>query len=514
VIPSRRNYNINKESPGACHPGKTKKRTQKMKNRQIIKRGVIAASILTIGLAAMRPTPAQAEQYLIVAKGSSFTDAFDRAVKNAGGKVNRKLAAIGVAVARSDDPGFLAKAAAIPEVQSVVPDLALPIQRDAVADTGAPSSGSPWGSPPPDLTSFQWAQKAIHADDARGLGVTGRGVRIVVMDGSIMTQHPGLVNNLNVALSKSFVPDEGVEFDPTTALTHFSHATHVAGIIAANLVNGGGTIGVAPQAELVLAKVGHDADETIQPSAAIAALMYAADIHADVVNMSWGVYVWKTQASWLPSYPPEWQSAAIRTACSRAADYAYEHGVTLVAAAGNQALDFDHYRSLIFISRDLPHVISVSATGPVGWARNPATDLDLPALYTDYGQSAIDLAAPGGNPAADSDLATVGGITLPCFVFDMVLSTSSRFAAQFGDQPEDPYEPNGTWTWACGTSMAAPHLVGVAALVIEANGGPGAMTPDQVRTILQRSADDLGKPGNDDFYGLGRVNALRAVLQQ
>ena len=483
-----------------------------MKSRQIIKRGLMAALILTSGLLAMRPTPAQAEQYLIVAKGNNFTDAFDTAVGAAGGKVDRKLAAIGVAVARSDDPGFLAKAAAIPEVQSVVPDLALPIQRGMVAGTGVSSSGSPWGSSPPDLTSFQWAQKAIHADDVRALGFTGKGVRVVVMDGSIMTKHPGLVNNLNVALSKSFVPDEGVEFDPTTALTHFSHATHVAGIIAANLVNGGGTIGVAPQAELVLAKVGHDADETVQPSAAIAALMYAADIHADIVNMSWKVDVWKRQASWIQTYPPEWHSAAVRTACARAANYAHEHGVTLVVAAGNDDLDFDHFRSLISIPRDLPHVISVSATGPVGWALDPATDLDLPAQYTDYGQSVIDLAAPGGggDPAADSDLATVGGITLPGFVFDMVLSTSSRFAGM----PEDPYEPNGTWTWACGTSMAAPHLVGVAALVIEANGGPGAITPDRVRTILQQSADDLGKPGNDDFYGLGRVNALRAVLQQ
>ncbi len=116
------------------------------------------------------------------------------------------------------------------------------------------------------------------------------------------------------------------------------------------------------------------------------------------------------------------------------------------------------------------------------------------------------------NADDDSDLATVGGITLPACVFDMVLSTSSRFGDASQNLPEVPYEPNGTWAWLCGTSMAAPHLVGVAALVIEANGGPGAITPDRVRTLLQQSADDLGKPGNDDFYGLGRVNALRAVL--
>ena len=68
-----------------------------------------------------------------------------------------------------------------------------------------------------------------------------------------------------------------------------------------------------------------------------------------------------------------------------------------------------------------------------------------------------------------------------------------------------------SWVWASGTSFAGPHVAGVAALVIGAHGG--SLDPDQVRTILEQSADDLGKPGNDDFYGAGRVNALRAVLQ-
>jgi subtilisin family serine protease len=57
--------------------------------------------------------------------------------------------------------------------------------------------------------------------------------------------------------------------------------------------------------------------------------------------------------------------------------------------------------------------------------------------------------------------------------------------------------------------MAAPHVAGVAALIIQKNGG--SMKPAQVEAALRRSADDLGKPGNDDFYGAGFVNALRAV---
>jgi len=89
-------------------------------------------------------------------------------------------------------------------------------------------------------------------------------------------------------------------------------------------------------------------------------------------------------------------------------------------------------------------------------------------------------------------------------VFDMVLSTSTNWG------PDGPYEP--TWNFASGTSGSAPCVAGIAALVIQAHGG--SLDPNEVRTILEVSADVLGMPGNDVFYGAGRVNALRAVLQQ
>lgn len=82
----------------------------------------------------------------------------------------------------------------------------------------------------------------------------------------------------------------------------------------------------------------------------------------------------------------------------------------------------------------------------------------------------------------------MAGLVRPCWVFDLVFSTVSE-----------------SWSWTAGTSMAAPHAAGVAALIIGANGGD--MHPAQVKVALAQGAEDLGKPGNDDVYGGGRVNA-------
>ena len=122
--------------------------------------------------------------------------------------------------------------------------------------------------------------------------------------------------------------------------------------------------------------------------------------------------------------------------------------------------------------------MAVSATGPLS-----QKDFDTPAFYTNYGTSVIDVAAPGGN----IDLSFP-----PNWWIDMVLST----------------HPMG-WIFACGTSASAPHVSGVAALIIGQHGGE--MPPAQVKAIIEQSADDLGKPGMDDYYGRGRINACNAV---
>lgn len=65
--------------------------------------------------------------------------------------------------------------------------------------------------------------------------------------------------------------------------------------------------------------------------------------------------------------------------------------------------------------------------------------------------------------------------------------------------------------WSAGTSIASPHAAGVAALIIGKNGGK--MPPAQVLAKMRATADDLGKPGRDPFYGHGRLNAYCAVTE-
>jgi lantibiotic leader peptide-processing serine protease len=219
--------------------------------------------------------------------------------------------------------------------------------------------------------------------------------------------------------------------------------------------------------------------------------VYAADVDADVINMSLGAYLYKSGVKGV--YTAK-EAAELKNAIGLATTYAYQKGTTVIASAGNSAIDFDHSADLIHIPSDAPNVISISATAPIGWATDPLNIfLDNLASYSNYGQSVIDFGAPGGDfiyPGNES--CVVAGLLRPCWVFDLVFSTG-----------------NNSWYWSAGTSMAAPHASGVAAIIIGANGGE--MHPAQVEAAMKRSADDLGKPGNDDAYGAGRVNAGNAV---
>lgn len=459
----------------------------------------ILAVLLVIMLAAAAAAPAAAQgasrSYLLVAQ-NKLPNNLESQVAALGGTVERTIPQIGVAVVSSANPDFQAQAAGIRGVQSALPNVSLqwigPGQREA-----APEFGNPPNSGDDDERfDLQWGHDAVDAIEAWEAGFFGAGVRVAVLDDGIDSDHPDLAPNFNAGLSTSFVPGQTYEYAVPGDV--FSHGTHVSGTIAA-ADNGLGTIGVAPQAELVMVKVLDSFTGSGTFEGVAAGIVYAADIDADIINMSLGAVVarsgyWDDMGTEDPEddvFVTAREVAELVNMLGRATQYAFQQGTTIIASAGNEANDGDHDADLLHLPSDMPHVLSISATAPIGWATDPGNIfLDNLASYSNYGQSAIDFAAPGGDfiyPGNED--CTIAGLVRPCYVFDFVFSTGSA----------------GAYYWSAGTSMAAPHVSGVAALIIGANGGD--MKPQHVEQALRASADDLGKPGNDDAYGMGRVNA-------
>lgn len=461
----------------------------------------IALFVLVAILASVFALPAGAQasrSYIVLASSSALPSGFAAAIAKAGGVITRSLPQIGVMVVSSSNPNFLADAGRIPGVSGVASNITSQWLEPSNNIAFEPDFGNPPASGDNDrFFDLQWGHDAIDAPEAWDAGFRGAGVRVAVLDTGFDLDHPDLAPNINLALSANFVPGETLSYalpDP------FSHGTHTAGTVAA-ADNGIGTIGVAPEAELVLVKVlGDEGSGTWE--GVIAGIVYAADVDADVISMSLGATLAKNGFCDEEGCVSAAEVAALLTAIDRATTYAYQMGSTVIAAAGNEAMDGDHNGPVVHSPSSGAHVISISATAPVGWGADPTTFLDNLASYSNYGQSTIDFAAPGGdysyffvNPSA---LCTVAGLTRPCYVFDYVFSTGSNLNPAIA-----------SYYWSVGTSMATPHAAAVAALIIQKNGGD--MHPAQVEAAMLQSADDLGKPGNDDAYGNGRVNAFNAV---
>lgn len=402
------------------------------------------------------------------------------AVESVGGTINNNHSVIKYASITGLSSSSANKLAKKAGVKSVTQDLILQmVDPDMRSKSVAADFGNPPVSGDDDFYfDLQWGHDAVDAPEAWDEGYRGAGVRVGVLDTGFDLTHPDLTPNINFDLSKNYVPGEVLQYMLPDA---FSHGTHTAGTIAA-ADNGFGTIGIAPEAELVLIKVLDDAGSG-SFDWLISGIIYAAMNNVDVINMSIGAYIAKSV-----------DGEHLTNALQAAIRYAYQNGVTIVASAGNDSNDMDHVGPWMHIPGDLAQIINVSATAPIGWVANPPSpSLDFPASYTNYGQSAIDFAAPGGDYIyPGNELCSVAGIVNYCYVFDYVFSTGQ-----------------GGWYWSVGTSMATPHVTGVAALIIGKNGG--SMKPAHVERQLRSSADDLGKPGNDDYYGAGRVNAYNAV---
>jgi len=428
---------------------------------------VAASFLLSSGGYSAADNPAMS--YMLIFQYADLPEGLGQQIALANGEMTAGIKQIGVAVASSSDPKFIDKASKIRGIQSVVPDpLVQWISPEPIVEEMTDGCyDDPYGDP---QFFIQWALPMIHAPEAWDLGARGEGVKVFVLDSGIDSTNKDLQTNLLPDLCKSFVPSEP-NWDVSEGII-FNHGTHVAGIIAA-AQNDWGIIGVAPKANLVAVKVLSENTGAGKLSYLNAGIVYAADNGANVINMSLGAYLPRS-GYWAGNVHVTAKMVGEQLhATQRAITYAYQKGATIVAAAGNDAIDADHDQNQVIIPAQMAHVIAVSATAetPPGFPEEPWYDEWL-RIGTNYGQSLVSFAAPGDNIYSDLN-------------------------------------KNKLFYWD-GTSQAAAHVSGVAALIIGQNGGP--LHPAQVNAILIQSADDLGKPGKDDYFGMGRVNAYKAVL--
>jgi subtilisin family serine protease len=435
---------------------------------------------------------AKTTNFMVITKSETLPAGFVEQLSSYG-QIVSSIPEIGVLVVKPTTSNFQTKVAKLTEVKAVVPDLMVKwLEPDKfISEANPPSIGD-------NETFFwrQWGMDAIDAPEAWNAGHKGETVRVFILDSGIDADNPDLLPNLNTSLSTSFVPGETYNVAPGS---FFNHGTHVAGIVAA-ADNDWGVIGVAPSAEIVAVKVLSEFTGSGEFSWVNAGIVYAANNGANVINMSLGGTFnrngfYYDENDILQKVPAvELQNLII--AQQRAVNYAFRKGVVIVVSAGNGGSNYDGNGSIFKLPAELQNVIAVSATAPYSWYSDilngvPNPILDIPASYTDYGKSLVAIAAPGGD--FDSDDVN--------WFMDMVISSGAGPNAA-GNYP---------FYYAAGTSMAAPHVAGVAALIIAKNGGK--MSPQEVTKQLIKTADKIDGNGTSAYYGKGRVNAFRAVTE-
>ncbi|MGH4024010.1 MAG: S8 family peptidase [Pseudonocardiaceae bacterium] len=431
----------------------------------------------------------------------------DREIRAACGTRAAYYQQIGVAVATSTEAGFAARFG---------PDRAYSAQAESLGaetDLAAPSAvrrapdqlTTVRHVPGTDRSAEQWNMALIRAPQARTVTAGSPDVVVGVLDSGIDPRHPDLASAVDPERSAGCLsgrPDRRQSaWQPST----FTHGTHVAGTIAA-ADDGRGITGVAPGVRLASVKVVDD-NGFIYPEYAVCGFMWAAAAHLRITNSSYFIDPWVLTCSNVPG------QAVAHEAVRRAVQYATAHGVLSIAATGNEQMDLSDPRQDLrspdnadrprarqvddhcdLMPAELPGVIAVSALGAQR----------VKAGYSSYGLGVVTVTAPGGDPDQRPRGSSSG----------CVLSTIP-----------------GGYGYACGTSVATPHVSGVAALL--ASSWPDA-DPAALAALLRLQAEPLpcparpehpGAPAADrsagctgervtSFTGYGLVDALAAVISR
>jgi subtilisin family serine protease len=436
--------------------------------------------------AAFSAGSAEAGRHIFVFSTRSVPADFEARVAAAGGTVEKTFGKLGIAATQGLSPAAAASLGASGDVAHWNHEIELTL--DAPATVGGAeavesvASSEPASASNPATATFyprQWHLRQIGADRAWAAGRLGsRSVKVGILDTGIDYRHADLAGLVDLSLSRSFVPADNPVVQANFPGAHevadlHYHGTHVAATVASNAVAAAGvTSNVTLVGIKVLSRTG--SGNTLNT---LSAIEYAGDIGLDVINMSLGV------ASPLSREEYEWLNEMM----NRAMEYIFERGVVAVVSAGNESIDLSKLNGSFKMYCTASTVTCVSATGPTAreTLNGPWTDLDALASYSNFGRTHVSVAAPGGNVG--------GSVTAACSGFSLNV----------------PVCQTGTYVLGIsGTSMASPHVAGLAALIVERE---GKGKPGLVRQRLQQSADDLGQPGTDPAYGKGRINVARAL---
>ncbi|HWH36644.1 MAG TPA: S8 family serine peptidase [Candidatus Limnocylindrales bacterium] len=420
-------------------------------------------------------------------------------VASAGGVVTSDLSRqLGVMIVDSKNSSFAQTMRSYALVSAVGTDFGwkqFPTLQEAVGSGQltlvAPSAGTPVtgaGAPAADpLSSLQWDMRQIRAFEAQAINAGSPNVRVGVVDTGIDGNHLDFVvngrSNVDCASGADFTAEGPGIGIPAACIDNNFHGTHVAGTIGAR-ANGHGIVGIAPNVSLVPIKV-CDADGHCYASDVVQGITYSGDLALDIINMSFYVDDDEFQQSTEFKCGSDPQQRAFREAVQRAINYARKKGVTPIAALGNSNTNLANPPG----GKDCK-VVPAMSDGVIGvMSLGPESEK---ASYSSYGKGWVDVAAPGGNGNLSRDTAA--------YCTRQIVSTI----------------PGNLWGCFQGTSMAAPHAAGVAALISSVAGAPTKtggwyMDPNKVANRLQNTAVDIGLKGYDMCFGNGRVDALRAV---
>ncbi|MBC6449590.1 S8 family serine peptidase [Actinokineospora xionganensis] len=483
--------------------------------------GLTAALVVApTATTSMAATGATDSTYVVLYRQGASTADAGQAIAAAGGTVVANYAEIGVIVARSANSGFANTVKKSSEVDGVSATSGLGTRVAPAAEGGsaeAEAVQATWGDT---LSGRQWDMVQINVPQAHA--VTGGSDSVVVgnLDTGLDFTHPDIAPNYDATRSADC--SSGAATPLAVGNDAHGHGTHTGGTIAA-AANGSGIVGVAPNVKLAGIKSSND-DGYFFPEMVVCSFMWAAKAGINVTNNSYYA------DPWLFNCKNDAEQRAIWEAERRAIRYAQSKGVLVIASQGNDRSDRTHpafddsspdyppgneeerriTNACSVVPLEVPGVVGVTATG----------NLRLKSFYSSYGISTAEVTAPGGDSILQRTDAAPNGLVL------------STWPATASCNPVRTVFDPGTgakYCYAQGTSMAGPHAVGVAALLMSVQSG----TPGQVAARLQQATNPLscpdtsiyapfpqlggapqtcqGGPAHNSFYGAGEVDALKAV---